>query len=140
MAKLPKKYTAEELEPLFSRARMLANKAGMKFILPSSKEMSRSDLRRAERLAYGILSVDSRGICAALAKDVIDLGGNVDSIYRSVLPVFEAVDAMILTGDAVLTAGPKGYELRDRAGELLSDGPTLRSWLLDHLKRFVVEA
>lgn len=138
MSKLKKRYTPDDLAPLYRRALLLQTRCGTTIRLNNKKKKppNRTDLRQAEQLARGILSVTNSGLCAALSRDVVYLSSHIDHIYAGIYPVFELIDAKIKKGDAFLEASPSGYVLRDCGGAVLSEGPTFRDWLLDHVLRF----
>jgi len=131
LAELPDK---KFLEGLLWRARRVFAWTGKARPKPKKRKFTRLEIKKMELEAYKVLDETKYGLCAALARQVIDVAASVDNEWVELFPVFEMVDTLIKTENCYLEVTPEGYFLRDSTGQLVSGGATLRSWLTSHVQ------
>lgn len=135
MANPPKKQksqTALFLESCARRARRILETLGEKPVKPASARVKRDEMRKSEQYAYTILDSTKEGPCASLARSMIDIAVSFDNHWAQLFPIFEEIDHKIKTQNCYLEIDPTGWCFRDAAGNLLSSGATLRTWLASH--------
>lgn len=132
MAKSRKSATKLFLESCARRARGILSSLGEQPAEPVKRSFNRSKIRESEIQAYTILDGSRDGPCASLARSVIDIAVSLDNHWSQLFPIFEEIDHKIKTQNCYLEVGPAGWYFRDSAGNLLSEGATLRLWLASH--------
>ena len=103
---------------------------------PIKRTYTRAEIAKLEKEAHDILNISKYGACASLAQKMIDVAASVDNEWVELFPVFDMVDKLIKHQYCYLEVTPEGYFLRDSAGDLLSGGSTLRSWLTSHVQLY----
>lgn len=136
MKQFPKKPSKEEMTKIGIRARLALKRQKIEPNAPISGKLNRTDIRAAEELAHSILSDTEHGICAKLAKNMIDIAVSIDNVWAELFPVFEMIDIKIKEEKCTLIVGTWGYMLKSPKNDILSSGETLREWLTDHVYRF----
>lgn len=130
--------SAEFLEIMNARARYVLKRSGNAVPgCPSPKKVDRETLKTAENYARGVLTFDRHGVAAKLAKDVLLITHNLDSLVAEIYPVFEMIDRVLNQENGTLVV-KDGWKLYDGAGYLMSEGTTLREFLTDHITRYGV--
>lgn len=134
MKDIPAGPTPASIQNIVVRAKLVERRC--KACGDTPPPAKRSSLRKTETVARDVLGYTRDGACATLARDVLALAVTIDNIVAEIYPVFEMVDKKIREQHAVLTYSGQGYWLHDTRGQLLSSGPSLKEWLIDHAKRF----
>lgn len=136
MSDLPLMPSKEFLEIMNARARYVLKRSGSPAPgCPETKKVDRETLKTAENYARGVLTFDRHGVAAKLAKDVLLITHNLDSLVAEIYPVFEMIDRVLFRENGTLVV-KEGWHLYDGAGYLLSEGATLREFLVDHITRY----
>ncbi len=100
-------------------------------------KIERHELRILEQRARkALFRYEVKGICACLAKDVLRLGFKLDAGVAEFFPVFEMVDEMVRKKNCVVVANENGWGLVTYNGEVISEGATMREWLIDHVTKY----
>lgn len=136
MSESPLGLSQRFLEVMCNRARYVLKRSGSYIPgCPETLPMNREDLKIAENYARGILTFSHNGVSAKLAKDVLLLVHNLDSLVAEIYPVFDMIDQVVHKENGTLIV-KDGWKLYDGAGYLLSEGATLREFLIDHVTRY----
>lgn len=100
------------------------------------EKVQRSDFRHLEKRARNAIQRKVRGVCLCMARDILRLGVKIDAYPMELFPVFEMIDKKVKEENCVVYSGEYGYQLCRYNGEVLSQGTTMREWLIDHVSRF----
>lgn len=136
MKELPNIPSTQDLREIVTRAKCVGRRANAGKMAPTPKRLKRHHLKRTEHIAREILALTGEGACARLARDVIQLAHNIDSLAAEIFPVFDLVDKKIKEHGCTLTCTKEGYTLTSPKGVILSEGATLKEWLLQHVEQY----
>lgn len=124
------------LKSVGRRAHRLLVAAGLTPATPQKRKYTRSELRQLERIAQRALDESKHGACAQLARDMVDIAVSVDNHWVEIYPVFDMIDKAVKHEHCRLEVSGKGYKLLDVNNDVVSQGETLRLWLLNHVSLY----
>lgn len=124
------------LDSVKRRAKRILALDGKTDLMAEIRPVKRSQIRQAEHVAHAVLDQSKYGICADLARSMIDIAVALDKEWIKLFPIFEEIDDSIKKENCYLEVLPTGWYFRDAKGCLISEGATLRQWLASHAQMY----
>jgi hypothetical protein len=98
-------------------------------------KLSRGRLRGAEIRCTNQLKAHCTDRIREICRTFLELLEDLDNYTLGIYPVFELVDSEVRNNKARFVADDEGYRLIRPDGFVLSQGATMREWLINHVSQ-----
>lgn len=97
--------------------------------------VSRGRLRGAEIRCTNQLKVHCTDRIREICRTFLELLEDLDEYTLAIYPVFELIDAEIQKNQCRIVADDEGWRLVRPDGFIISQGATMREWLIQHVSQ-----